>query len=146
MFLTLDHAEIPVGALLKGVHTWRYVEYLASFPYFHVTALDVDDDRTRPTTLLVYTVHDLLDLAAAESQGWEIQSVQLVSPGRMNGTGEWQMEKLREIKGIELARGTSYAYLLYSGATYFDHEATKALPWQSWRSIFCSKVGGTGRK
>lgn len=142
MFLTLDHAEIPVGALLKGGHTWRYVEYLAAFPYFHVTALDVDDDRTRPTTLLVYTVHDLLDLAAAESQGWRIQSVQLVSPGRMNGTGEWQMEKLREIEGIELARGTSYAYLLCSGATYFDHEETKALPRQRWRSIFCSKVSG----
>ncbi|MCY1307138.1 hypothetical protein D9M70_570410 [compost metagenome] len=112
------------------------MEYLASFPYFHVSALDLREGEARPTALLVYTVHDLLDLADAEPQGWKIQQVQLVSPGRMNGTGEWRMEELREIEGVERARGTSYAYQLGTGATYFDHESTKVLPRELWRPIF----------
>lgn len=141
MFLTFDHAEVPAGALLKGGHSWRYVEYLASFPYFHVSALDLSEDGARPTALLIYTVEDLLDLAVAERQGWAIQQVQLVSPGRMNGTGGWRMEVLREIEGIELARGTSYAYLLSSGATYFEHEAAKTLPRERWRSVFSPVMG-----
>ncbi|ATH79635.1 hypothetical protein CO724_00080 [Ectopseudomonas mendocina] len=140
MFFTFDHAEAPVGALLKGGHSWRYVEYLASFPYFHVAAFDLSEGCARPTALLIYSVEDLVDLATAGRQGWKIQQVQLVSPGRMNGTGGWQMEKLREIEGIELARGTSYAYLLSSGATYFEHEAAKALPRERWRSVFSPVV------
>ncbi|MDT4860545.1 hypothetical protein FQZ97_951150 [compost metagenome] len=136
MFLTFEHAEVPVGALLRGGHTWRYVEYLASFPYFHVSAVDLDEEGARPTTLLIYTVSDLVDLAAAEANGWKIQQVQLVSPGRMNGTGEWRMEELRTVESIELSRGTSYAYVLKSGATYFDHESSKSLPRQRWRLVF----------
>ncbi|MNG21448.1 hypothetical protein D3C84_1058090 [compost metagenome] len=83
-------------------------------------------------------MHDLLDLADAEPQGWKIQQVQLVSSGRMNGTGEWRMDELREIEGVELARGTSYAYLLGTGETFFDHESAKALPRERWRPIFNS--------
>ena len=136
MFLTFDHAEVPVGSLLKGGRTWRYVEYLTSFPYFHVSALDLDDDGARLATLLVYTVHDLLDLAAAESNGWQIQHVQLVSPGHLNGSGEWRMDALRRIEEAEVSRGTSYAYSLNSGATYFDREESKGLPRQHWRTVF----------
>ncbi|VVQ18238.1 hypothetical protein PS938_04539 [Pseudomonas fluorescens] len=141
MFLTFDHAELPVGALLKGSRTWRYVEYLASFPYFHVSTLDLSEDGARPTALLIHAVEDLLDLADAESQGWKIQQVQLVSPGRMNGTSDWRMEELRAIEGIELAHGSSYAYVLTSGATYFDHEESKAHPRERWRSVYKSIVG-----
>lgn len=136
MFLTLDHAELPVGALLKGGRTWRYVEYLASFPYFHVSALDLSEGGARPTALLIHTVEDLLDLADAEHQGWKIQQVQLVSPGPMNGTGDWRMEELMAIEGVELARGNSYAYLLSSGVTYFEHEVAKTLPRERWRPVF----------
>ncbi|WP_342246765.1 hypothetical protein [Pseudomonas sp. OTU5201] len=136
MFLTFEHAEVPVGALLRGGHSWRYVEYLGRYPYFHVSALDLDEEGARTTTLLIYTVPDLVDLAAAKANGWKIQQVQLVSPGHMNGTGEWRMEKLKAVEGIELARGTSYAYVLKSGTTYFDHEASKNLPRQDWRLVF----------
>ncbi|RBA51291.1 hypothetical protein DQ403_22335 [Stutzerimonas zhaodongensis] len=141
MFLTLDHAEVPVGSLLRGAHTWRYVEYLASLPYFHVSAVDQDDEGIRPTTLLIYTVQDLVDLAAAKANGWKIEQVQLVSPGRMNGTGEWRMEELRAVEGTQVARGTSYAYVLKSGATYFDHESSKSLPPQRWRLTFSADAG-----
>ncbi|EPO8351978.1 hypothetical protein ACUHOL_006742, partial [Pseudomonas aeruginosa] len=117
------------------------VEYLSSFPYFHVTALDLDEEGARPTTLLIYTVLDLVDLAAAEANGWKIQQVQLVSPGRMNGTAGWQMEELRAVEGIEVGRGTSYAYVLKSGTTYFDHESSKSLPRQGWRMVFNTDAG-----
>jgi len=135
MFLTLDHSEVPLGALLDGGRAWRYVEYLASYPYFHVSALEASDEGTRIATLLVYTVHDLLDLAAAEPQGWLIQRVQLVSPGQMNGTGEWQMDLLNEIVRTEIAGRCSYAYMLHSGASYFDQKDAQHLPRHLWESV-----------
>ena len=140
MFLTFEHAEVPVGALVKGAHSWRYVEYISSYPYFHVTALDRDGEGERLTTLLIYTVPDLLDLAASESQGWLIQQVQLVSPGHMNGMGKWTMEELREIEAIELARGTSYAYLLASGAKYLERGEEGNQPPRNRRVVYRSRI------
>ncbi|MCY1290128.1 hypothetical protein D9M70_392550 [compost metagenome] len=142
MFLTFEHAEVPVGALVKGAHSWRYVEYISSYPYFHVTALDRDGEGERLTTLLIYTVPDLLDLAASESQGWLIQQVQLVSPGHMNGTGQWKMEELGAIEAVEFSQRTSYAYLLAGGGEYVERKEAASQPQSHRRVVYRPRSGG----
>lgn len=42
MFLTFDHAEVPMGALVRGGHSWRYVEYPTTYPWFHVALIEFD--------------------------------------------------------------------------------------------------------
>lgn len=49
------------------------------------------------------------------------------------------MEDLLEIEAIELPRGTSYAYLLTSGAKYFEHEEAGTQPSQCRRVVYRSR-------
>ncbi|QEY71747.1 hypothetical protein [Pseudomonas denitrificans (nom. rej.)] len=121
---------------MEGGRSWRYVEYLSSYPYFHVSALDSNEEGSRLSTLLIYTVTYLLDLASAAKQGWKILQVQLVSPGRMNGTGEWRMDDLQEISEVRWEARISYAYLLRSGVTYFEREEFRQQPQDCKQIVF----------
>ncbi|WDH44642.1 hypothetical protein PUP66_16080 [Pseudomonas chlororaphis] len=94
----------PLGALVKGAHSWRYVEYLTSQPWFYVMALEHVEGIARPATLLIKALDDLLELEGVDNDAWEITRVHLVSPGHLNGTEDWKMERLKEIAKIKSMR------------------------------------------
>ncbi|MFJ3051891.1 hypothetical protein [Pseudomonas nitroreducens] len=136
MFLTFEHGEVPPGVPIDNGRTWRYVEYLSSYPYFHVSALARDDAEVRETTLLIYTVYDLVDLSLAKPQGWEILEVRLVSPRCVNKGQGWQMDALRCIEEVECDGRLRYVYLLKSGETYFDRDEIQGLPREARRLVY----------
>lgn len=142
MFLTFEHGEVPPGVPIEGGRTWRYVEYLSSYPYFHVSALDRDDGEARETTLLIYTVGDLVDLSLAGPQGWEILEVRLVSPRSINKGRGWQMDALRCIEEVECDGRLRYVYLLKSGETYFDRDEINGLPREDRRLVYADCQSG----
>ena len=136
MFLTMEHAEVPVGALLKGAHMWRYVEYMTARPWFHVAVLEHHDDFIRPTIYMLKDLEDLLELAGAKEQGWEIKRVHLVSPGDLNGSGDWQMDELKEILQVHVEENFSLAYVLRSGITFYEDHRVMAQVDTERRIIF----------
>lgn len=127
MFLTMEHAEVPGGMLVEGAHMWRYVECLTGRPWFHVAVLEHHEDFVRPTIYMIKDLEDLLELAGATEQGWEMGRVHLVSPGHLNGSEAWKMDELKEIIRIHSGEKPSLAYVLRSGTTYFENECHKQL-------------------
>lgn len=137
MFLTFEHGEVPPGVPIEGGRTWRYVEYLSSYPYFHVSVLDRDDHgEAREATLLIYTVHDLIDLSLAGPQGWKILEVRLVSPRSVNKGLGWQMDALRCVEEVECDGRLRYVYLLKNGETFFDRDEISGLPREARRLVY----------
>ncbi|MDH0896713.1 MULTISPECIES: hypothetical protein [unclassified Pseudomonas] len=122
MFLTMEHAEIPAGALVKGAHAWRYVECLTTRPWFLVDVLEHDAGYVRPATYLMKDLEGLLELAGAKDQGWEINSVYLVSCGGRSDSEGWTMAKLKQILRVHAGRESSLAYILHPNSTYFESQ------------------------
>jgi len=122
MFLTFEHAESPVGALMRGGHMWRYVEYLTEHPWFYVTLIESDEDSVRQTVYLIPLLEDLLELVQADDQGLSILHVFLVSPGSLNGSGSWKMDELIEIKRAYGSERQCLVYSVHPGVDYFEND------------------------
>lgn len=125
MFLTFDHAEVPMGALVQGGHSWRYVEYPTTYPWFHVALTEFDGSGHRSTTFHVYDAADLIELAESTEHQLQIERVLLVSPGHLNGTGSWQMDELLEIAKVGLDDQFSLVYRLRDERALFEDERAR---------------------
>lgn len=138
MFLTFDHAEAPMGALVQGGHSWRYVEYPTTYPWFHVALTEFDGNAHRATTFYVYDAEDLIELAESTKHQLNIESVLLVSPGHLNGTGSWQMDELREITKFDLEERCSLAYRLSDERVLFEDDRARNADASKSNTVFVS--------
>lgn len=138
MFLTFDHAEAPMGALVQGGHSWRYVEYPTTHPWFHVAVTEFDGTANRATTFYVYDAADLIELAESTEHQLQIGSVLLVSPGHLNGTGAWQMDELLEIAKVDHEERFSLAYRLSDERVLFEDERARNADVAKTRTVFVS--------
>ncbi|ETF06177.1 hypothetical protein ABW53_04965 [Stutzerimonas stutzeri] len=140
MFLTFDHAEVPMGALVRGGHSWRYVEYPTTYPWFHVALIEFDGAEHRSTTFYVYDLTDLIELADSTEHQLQIERVLLVSPGHLNGTGNWQMDELIEIAKVGLEGRSSLVYRLRDGRVLFEDERARTADASQIQVVFVSPV------
>lgn len=138
MFLTFNHAEDLIGAFVEGGHSWRYVEYPTARPWFHVTLNEFSEKCHRPTVFHIYDVADLIELAGTAKSHIQIERVLLVSHGYLNGTGEWQMDELKEVAAVSHGDNVSLAYLLRDKRTLFENAGMRDLSGSSSRVIFAS--------
>lgn len=138
MFLTFDHAEDLVGAFLEGGHSWRYVEYPTARPWFHVTLNEFSEKYHRSTVFHIHDLADLIELASAAESHIQIERVLLVSHGYLNGTGEWQMDELKEVAAVSHGDSVSLAYLLRDKRTLFENAGMRDLAGSSSHVIFAS--------
>lgn len=143
MFLTFDHAEVPMGALVQGGHSWRYVEYPTSYPWFHVALTEFDGAEQRSTTFYVYDVTDLIELAESTEHQLQIVRVLLVSPGHLNGTSSWQMDELIEIAKVGLEGRTSLVYRLRDDRVLFEDERARTADATQSHKVFVSPVAAS---
>lgn len=132
-----------MGVPLNGGQTWRYVEYLSSYPYFHVSARDWEGHEASETTLLIYTVADLVDLSLAKSQGWEVLAVQLVSPPHINKGRGWRMDALKSVEEVKLEGRLSYLYMLETGELFSDRDDLKLLSSEYRRVVYLAQDSET---
>ncbi|WP_201192448.1 hypothetical protein [Pseudomonas fluorescens] len=136
MFLTFEHAEASVGALVQGGHMWRYVEYLTERPWFYVTLLEPDEESPRRAVYLIPMLEDLLELANAGEQGWTLLQVFIVSPGHLNGSGNWKMNELVSISRVYSSVRSSLAYRVDADVVYFEDELASRQPCAEPEVIF----------
>jgi hypothetical protein len=125
MFMTFEHSEVPIGALIQGAHLWRYAEYVSRQPWFYVSALEKVDDGYRCATLMLKELDDLIDLQLAESQGWRIAEVYLVSSEALNNSGQWKLDKLLEVRQLTTNAGKTLIYRLSAGNEYCEHPSLR---------------------
>lgn len=114
-----------MGGLVKGGHSWRYVEYPTTYPWFHVTLTEPDETGSRPTIFHIYEAADLIELATSSAHQMQIERVLLVSPSHLNGTDGWQMDELIEISEVGFGDSFSLSYRLRDGRVLFDDERAR---------------------
>lgn len=102
MILTVDSHRANNYSLLaaKGEYYWGAAEICLYQPWFLVTILETEDRGCEiKRTMLIFDVEGLIDLSLrAISRLWTLLSVELITPGHMNGTGTWQMQGLSRIE------------------------------------------------
>ena len=124
MFMTTADAEfrVPKGLSPPGVRMWSYLLQNLHMPWFHVTF------QAESSQSMIFATHrqQWLDLQVEEPRRLRhdplLRSIQLVSPGWMNGTTEWRMELLKELwVGKNPANESEVCiYVVETGARYRD--------------------------
>lgn len=112
MFITNDaHRSALLGLFAgKGDAYWRVVEKVFFKPWYLVTlkqeatdkneSLDSEDGFEFTRSIFISELSDLLsllELASSATYLQTLESVMIVTPGHMNGSGEWQMDRLAAI-------------------------------------------------
>lgn len=130
MFCTSPDGKLTIPPIFddKTECWWSYVRLPLFVPYFQVVCAGVSSEDECTQTLFLQSVAQL-DMVLNDSDV-EVLSVQLVSPGYINGKGIWQIDVLENIyRGIEVENGghTQYAfvYVVSGGRRFLESSIAK---------------------
>lgn len=116
MFYTWPEAKQPSPPINPpmGEQTWRWVEMAIEIPIFLLHFRVKQDDATMDRHLLFGQLRDALDVINQKCADLEIIGMLLLSPGYMNGSGEFQLGKISEI-WRDKETSTMHKYVLDTG-------------------------------
>ena len=100
MFHTFPSAELQLAADIspEGGESWRWVELGLQIPYFLVSLqVAVSDEIEIGRKLLFGNLDDVLRIAEQKDTEYKFIGVGLLSPGYMNGTGDYQLGRVSQI-------------------------------------------------
>ncbi len=122
MFITHRKAEVRGSlALLEPDHQgWHFVQQHLMSPWFHTTISRYEEGLELQDVVFVDNLQGLISILELREIGQQVKSVQLVSPGWLNGAGDWRMEMLVEVSQSQ--DGTSLRYTLQDGRHYYFPE------------------------
>ncbi len=129
MIVTSAHAEFPLPESLSpnGERDWTYVELDPPDQYFLVTLNTIDEDLNVQRTFLMSTFLTLLGSLPGLRADGEIVAVQFISPSRLNGTGHYRLDHIRQIWGDK--HSWVWRYVLADGSELIDGEVSST-GWQ----------------
>ncbi|MBD0683530.1 MULTISPECIES: hypothetical protein [unclassified Pseudomonas] len=135
MFITTRQAEVtgPLTILEPGHQGWHFVQQHLMTPWFHTTIARCEDGLEIHDVVFVDSLQTLTSLLELTEIGVQVKSVHLVSPGWLNGAGDWRMEML--LKVARSQDGTSLRYTLEDGRHYYFPEAQ-----QDDSTVYCVQV------
>lgn len=135
MFITDKQAEMKGShAMLEPGHQgWHFVQQHLISPWFHTTIARWEDGQEFHDVVFVASLQALTSILELTEMGVQVRSVRLVSPGWLNGAGDWRMETLLEVARNE--DGTSLRYTLQDGRHYYYPDAHPAAP-----TTYCMQV------
>lgn len=123
MFCTSPDGEINRLPLFESddEYWWSYVRLPLFTPYFMIVCSESNSESSQ--TLFLQTIRQLAQVLSDTSI--EMNTVQLVSPGHMNGTGAWQIDVLERVfQGLEVNekdhKQYAYVYAVASGGRYLE--------------------------
>jgi hypothetical protein len=85
----------------------KIVWHLARFPWFNVTVRIGGKKDATQEVFMIPTLIQLKKILTQESDLFRIESIEYVTPGYMNGSGHWKMERLLKISELFNAFGWS---------------------------------------
>lgn len=123
MFITNRQAEVNGSqAMLEPGHQgWHFVQQQLMSPWFHTTIARCEDGLEIHDVVFVDSLQTLTSILELSEIGVQVKSVQLVSPGWLNGAGDWRMDMLLEVARSQ--DGTSLRYTLQDGRHYYFPDA-----------------------
>jgi len=102
-------------------------------PWFHTTIAKCEDGLEIHDVVFVDSLQTLTSILELAEIGVQVTSVQLVSPGWLNGAGDWRMERLLEVARSQ--DGTSLRYTLQDGRHYYFPD-----PQPDTSTMYCVQV------
>lgn len=126
MFCTHPDGEMTIPEIFDEgeEYWWSYIKLPLFVPYFQVVCGSSLEPSTGCAQTFFFPTIDQVMMILADVTV-DVNSVQLVSPGYMNGSGDWQIDKLQSVlRGVEVQSGeeTQYAYIyvVASGSRYLQ--------------------------
>ncbi|MEW9879769.1 hypothetical protein [Pseudomonas putida] len=118
-----DMAGIP-GMFGDGLMHWHGVSRALATPWYHVSVQRFEDGQFRDQTEMPNDEARLVELLLAQNESLVVREVQAVTPGWMNKTDGWKMEKLMSLSMGFSQEGVPVSILeVESGDVYIDsHE------------------------
>lgn len=98
MFETIDSAkvEMPSIFLPNGKRIWSNVSLSMHIQWFYVMyKTEYEDDPELKNIIFLTTAEQVAEMSSLEK--CQIVEIYLVSPGHINGSDSWKMEKVKEI-------------------------------------------------
>ncbi|MBD8741254.1 hypothetical protein IFR41_17120 [Pseudomonas fluorescens] len=140
MFITHKQAEIFLSAYLGDDVTqyWQYVEQTTHCPWFYVKVGRQQGTEALTSMVLIPSISALEQLLNEQGADIWLLDVQLVSPAYLNGSNEWKMERLLEVRETvdDISSGAAYVYSLEGGHIYTEDLGSGRPDLQSPRIIF----------
>ncbi|PRA54707.1 MULTISPECIES: hypothetical protein [Pseudomonas] len=122
MFRTPIAAEEPMFGRLFGddYRVWKYVELTLAHVWFYVSTVERAQTIEVKSILMIDSVTLLNDLLSASHAGRYVESIHLVTPSRLNESGDWRMERLFQIEHLSDEGSEAYLYKVQNNITYVD--------------------------
>lgn len=126
MFITHRFAEIkhPISVVERDYRAWHFVEKVNLEPWFHVAITRPSQGDTVIEIVLIENTATLKTFIESFSENYKLKSIKVVTPGTVNGTGDWLMEPVLEVR--ESMDGTSICYTLEGQKNYYFPSANAA--------------------
>lgn len=129
MLVTYAQAEVPLG-LMAGkpeIRHWRYAELSFSSIWLYVSIGYVRSGLQSQCTLFFPELREFEQLINDCGDALWIDDVMVVSPGDVNESGAWMMERLGTLEEAvnEHTGEFVYFYVLENGKRYTEAEMTQ---------------------
>ena len=77
-----------------GYSNWRMFERHLAHPWYHVVLEECLEGKVWTRTMMISDVDMLEEILSQQTSAFVVKEIQVVTPGWMNKTGKWEMEKL----------------------------------------------------
>ncbi|MCW4153682.1 hypothetical protein OM427_29675 [Halomonas sp. 18H] len=117
--MTQDCSEEPLGRPSSGDRFWNRVELSTDDLWYYVTTNHSHHEEKKRRYYLLTDVKELAELIRETSDFFWIECVMLVTPPRINGTGSWQIYRLKELTAVADRAdiiSTGYICIIENGA------------------------------
>ena len=120
MFITHLSAEVPFGNLFgrENARYWRAIEYPSLSPWIFV---EIAKGNWGSRTFFLPSVPDFEQFLSELDGEFNVRNAHLVSPGYMNNSTQWAMQRLAKVCEVTAKDGEmAYQYTFDNGGIYFD--------------------------
>ena len=120
MFRTDDNdmAGLP-GMFGEGLAHWHAVTRMLRKHWFHLSVVMVGQGKGHEFELMVNDELKLQQVLQAQGDEVYVKDIQVVTPANMNGTGAWQMEKVKSLAIGDDQDGDSVCVLTVDGGSVY---------------------------
>ncbi|MGY3305056.1 hypothetical protein ACVK1X_004371 [Pseudomonas sp. PvR086] len=140
MLVTYAQAEVPLG-LMAGrpeIRHWRYAELSFNSIWLYVSIGYVRSGPQSQCTLLMPELREFEQLLNDRGDALWVDDVMVVSPGEVNGSGAWMMERLGTLEEAvnEQTGEFVYIYTLENGKRYSEADLIQSAKFEVQRVIY----------
>jgi hypothetical protein len=118
----------------------RFVRQTVMCPWFYLQAEVREGKEFSSEMLMVSSFDSLKDILEQQHDSFRVRSIQYVTPGFVNKTGQWLMESLLEASEATGQSGEKIPILTVAGRTYSQMDISTQIDFSSVKVLFTHKT------